>query len=194
MMMQTAAEHEITIAGGEHLLVRPVQPSDEESLAAMFAQASPEDIRFRCFGAIKDFPHAMASRLTRIDREREVTLVAVAEDGEPGAILGVVHIVCETLHPDTAEYDIMIRSDHKGHGLGYLLMREILAEAGRRGLKAVEGYILRENKAMVIMAREHGFRPVAQEDDMVIMRAELSGTSVEAKPDAPAACAASEKR
>jgi acetyltransferase len=171
--MQTATGHEITIAGGERLIVRPVQTSDEALLADMFAQASPEDIRFRCFGAIKDFPHAMAARLTRIDRKREETLVATAEDGEPGAILGVVHLICEARQPDTAEYDIMVRPDHKGHGLGYRLMREILVEARRRGLKAVEGYILRENKTMIIMAREVGFRPVTQEDDMVVMRAEL---------------------
>jgi acetyltransferase len=67
----------------------------------------------------------------------------------------------------------MIRPDHKGHGLGYALMREILNEARRRGLKAVEGYILRDNKTMLIMAREHGFRPVAEEDDVIVMRAEL---------------------
>ncbi len=142
----------------------------------MLAQASPQDIRFRCFGAIKDFPHTLAARLARIDPQRETTLVAVAGDGEPDTIMGVVHIICERLHPDTAEYDIMIRADHKGHGLGYRLMQEILDEARRRGLKAVEGYILRENRAMVIMARELGFVPVMDEDDMVCVRAELGAT------------------
>jgi acetyltransferase len=163
-------EHEISIGGGERLLVRHVQPGDEPRLAEMLAQASPEDIRFRCFGAIKDFPHTLAARLTRIDPTQEATLVAVAE---AGVIMGVVHVVCERLHPDTAEYDIMIRSDHKGHGLGYALMQEILREARRRGLGAVEGYILRENKTMLIMARELGFARVAEEDDMLVMRAEL---------------------
>jgi acetyltransferase len=172
-MPDTPKEHEIHIAGGEQLLVRHVQPGDEPRLAEMLAQASPEDIRFRCFGAIKDFPHTLAARLTRIDPAREATLIAVAADGEPGAIMGVVHVICERVHPEMAEYDIMIRPDHKGHGLGYALMREILSEARRRGLKAVEGYILRDNKTMLIMAREFGFRPVAEEDDVIVMRAEL---------------------
>ena len=175
-MTQPSNEHEITIAGGERLLVRPVRRDDEAKLAEMFVQASPEDIRFRCFGAVKDFPHVLASRLTGIDPRNEQTLVAVAEEGDGGAIMGVVHIICERLHPDTAEYDIMVRSDYKGHGLGYRLMQEILAEARRRKLKAVEGYIMRENKTMVIMAREHGFKPVVEEDDMIIMRAELADT------------------
>jgi acetyltransferase len=172
-MPELPTEHEIAIAQGEHLLVRPIRPEDEKGLAEMLAQASPEDVRFRCFGAVKDFPHVLAARLARIDRERETTLVAVAEVGEPGAVMGVVHIICERKCPDTAEYDIMVRSDHKGHGLGYQLMQEILNEARRRGLAAVEGYILRENKAMLIMAGELGFKRISVEDDMVCVRAEL---------------------
>jgi acetyltransferase len=169
--------HEIAIAGGEHLYVRTIRPEDEQRLAEMLAQASPQDIRFRCFGAIKDFPHTLAARLTRINPERETTLVAVAEEGDPGAILGVVHIICERLHPDTAEYDIMVRSDHKGHGLGYKLMQEILLEARRRGLKAVEGFILRENHTMLVMAGELGFKRVATQDDMITVRAEIEPAS-----------------
>jgi len=172
-MTQPPAQREIAIAGGEHLVVRAISAEDEPMLAEMLARASPEDIRFRCFGAIKDFPHTLASRLTHIDPARETTLIAIASEGEEKAIMGVVHIICERQQPDTAEYDIMVRPDHKGHGLGYALMREILAEARRRGLAAVEGYILRDNKPMLVMAREFGFRPVMDEDDMICMRAEL---------------------
>ena len=172
-------EHEITIAKGEHLQVRLIRPEDEEGLALMLAQSSPEDIRFRCFGAVKDFPHVLASRLVHIDRARETTLVAVDEEGGRGAIMGVVHIICERKRPDIAEYDIMIRSDHKGHGLGYELMGEILSEARRRGLAAVEGYILRENRAMLLMARELGFTHISTDADMICVRAELRPAAAE---------------
>jgi acetyltransferase len=172
-MSEAPTPHEIAIAGGEHLCVRPIRPEDEQKLAEMLAQASPQDIRFRCLGAIRDFPHTLAARLTRIDPRREATLVAIAEEGEPGAILGVAHIICEREDPDTAEYDIMVRPDHKGHGLGYALMQEILQEARRRGLKAVEGFILRENHTMLVMASELGFKPVETQDEMVTMRAEI---------------------
>jgi GNAT superfamily N-acetyltransferase len=116
----------------------------------------------------------MAARLVHIDPQRETTLIAQSIDGQD-TVLGVVHIVCERKHPDVGEFDIMVRTDHKGHGLGYRLMQEILGEARRRGLAAVEGFILRENEPMLLMARELGFRPVMAEGDMVCMRAELSG-------------------
>jgi acetyltransferase len=112
-MVDLPKEREIAIAGGERLLVRPVRRQDETALAEMLGRASPEDIRFRCFGAVKDFPHVLASRLVGIDPKQEATLVALAED--TGELMGVVHIICERLHPNIAEYSIMVRSDHQGH-------------------------------------------------------------------------------
>jgi acetyltransferase len=184
-MVDLPKEREIAIAGGERLLVRPVRRQDETALAEMLGRASPEDIRFRCFGAVKDFPHVLASRLVGIDPKQEATLVALAED--TGELMGVVHIICERLHPNIAEYDIMVRSDHQGHGLGYRLMQEILSEARRRGLAAVEGYILRDNRTMLAMARELGFKNIATQGDVVLMRAQLApATAIEVRAkDAP---------
>ena len=51
------------------ILARPVRREDEAAIVEMMAMASPEDVRFPCFGAIKDFPHIMAER-TREDRSR----------------------------------------------------------------------------------------------------------------------------
>jgi acetyltransferase len=167
---------QIVIAETEHVTVLPVHPRHEAPLAKMLAQSSPEDVRFRCCAAIKDFPQMMAARLVQIDPRRETTLIAQSTDSQ-GAVLGVVHIVCERKHPQVAEFDIMVRADHKGHALGYRLMQEILHEGRRRGLAAVEGFILRENKAMLLMARELGFKPIMAEGDMVCMRAELAAVS-----------------
>jgi len=55
------------------------------------------------------------------------------------------------------EYGILIRSDLKGIGLGWELMR-LLTEWGRvEGLRVIEGEVLRENKTMLAMCRELGF-------------------------------------
>jgi acetyltransferase len=171
-MPDSPKAHEIVIAGDERLLVRQVRPEDEAAIAEMLARASPGDIRFRCFAAVKDFPHVLASRLANIDPQRETTLIAAAEDS--AALMGVVHIVCERVQPDTAEFDIMVRPDHQGHGLGYRLMQEILNEARRRGLSAVEGYVLHENKTMLQMAQELGFERIATDGEVVRVRADLA--------------------
>jgi acetyltransferase len=170
-------EHEIAISQGERLLIRPVRRDDEAAIIDMMAMASPEDVRFRCFAAVNDFPHVVAARLVRIDPARETTLVAEST-AEHGRIMGIVHMIDERTEPGVAEYDIMVRPDHKGHGLGYRLMQEILSEARRRGLKAVEGYILCDNEAMLRIAKELGFNKVSVIGDTVCVRHEVGARPV----------------
>ena len=51
---------------------------------------------------------------------------------------------------------ILVRSDFHGQGLGYALMLEMLGYARTRGLNAVFGEVLSENRRMLDMARELG--------------------------------------
>jgi len=57
----------------------------------------------------------------------------------------------------TGEFAVIVRSDIKGRGLGWALMRLILDYAKAEGLKAITGQILRENRTMITMSQELGF-------------------------------------
>jgi acetyltransferase len=154
----SALEHAIEIDGGRRLLVRPIRPEDEPQLVEMVARSSPQDLRLRFLGALKEFPHLLAARLSQIDYDREMALVAVernVQSGE-GAILGVSRIIAD---PDNekAEFAVMLRSDMKGRGLGFQLMKDILGVARGRGIKTVHGDVLPENTTMLAMAGELGF-------------------------------------
>ena len=61
----------------------------------------------------------------------------------------------------------MVRSDLKGRGLGYQLMRDILACAAQRGIKKVYGDVLSENITMLQMAAELGFVRESTQDGIV---------------------------
>lgn len=172
-MLFAPGRHEVTAHSGKSFIVRPACPDDETALAEMLACASPQDIRFRVLGTLKDFPHLMARRLTRLDPDRETTLLGVADDRSPPEILGVVHVVVEPNSLKSAEFDVMVRADLKGQGIGYLLMVEILDHARQRGLDFVEGYIARENRTMLTMSRELGFRLTSMEDGVVQVSVDL---------------------
>ncbi|WP_084572980.1 GNAT family N-acetyltransferase [Methylocapsa aurea] len=169
-------DREIALREGAHIILRSVRRDDEARLRAMFAQASPEDIHYRCFGAMHDFAGHMAKRLAHLDPKTEVALVATTLPGQtPEEILGAVHIVQDPNALDTAEFDIMVRSDLKQHGLGYRLMTEILQCARQRGLEAVTGDILRDNFAMLQMAQELGFKTeIAEGADAVRVKVTLA--------------------
>ncbi len=171
-------EDRITIKDGRQFLVRPILPEDEPLVHHMVANQTQEDLRLRFFAPLKRLSHQAAARLTQIDYDREMGLVAVGPDPETGEIImyGVVRI---TADPDNlrAEYAVMVRSDMKGQGLGYQLMNKILDYARSRGIKEVYGEVLRENTSMLGMCRALGFirKENLDEPGVVEVRIELGG-------------------
>jgi acetyltransferase len=152
-----ASEHLVSLSHHSYL-IRSVSGSDELALFDMFSRSSPEDLRLRCLGMIKDFPRLAAARLARCDRDREIALVAVDGEGAaPGEIVGVAHLIEEPAEPGCAEFDILVRTDVKSHGVGFQLMKDVLARARERRLTKIVGFIAGENHAMLLMATELGF-------------------------------------
>jgi L-amino acid N-acyltransferase YncA len=91
------------------------------------------------------------------DPKHAMAFIAIEE--QTGLMLGVVR-----LHDDTdgdnsgsAEFAILVRSRLKGHGLGWLLMKHMIACAQDKGLKEVHGQVLAENATMLLMCNELGF-------------------------------------
>ena len=100
----------------------------------------------------------------------------------------VAHCVARLAADDHgAEFAIALRSDLKGHGLGWLLMHRVLDLAARRGLAEVHGVVLRENTRMLKMCREMGFAIKAHPSDpatMVVRRVMTPRTDPSLSPPA----------
>jgi acetyltransferase len=95
--------------------------------------------------------------MTQIDYDREMALIATASGADGVAqTLGVVRAITD---PDNqcAEFAVVVRSDQKGRGLGRLLMARITQYLCSRGTKWIVGEILRENEAMIALAKACGF-------------------------------------
>jgi GNAT superfamily N-acetyltransferase len=56
-----------------------------------------------------------------------------------------------------AEFAIMVRSRLKGHGVGWLLMKHMIAFSKHKNLRTVRGQVLSENTTMLAMCAELGF-------------------------------------
>jgi acetyltransferase len=140
---------------GTAILVRPVRPEDEPLYGPFFAAVTPADLRLRFFAPVKDFSHPFVARLTQIDYARAMAFVAIDETS--GALLGVVRLHADANY-ESGEYAILIRSDLKGHGLGWLLMQLMVEYARSEGIRTIKGQVLRENTMMLEMCRELGFR------------------------------------
>jgi acetyltransferase len=147
-------ERSAQLRDGTLLLIRPVRPEDEPLYRLFLRHVTPEDLRLRFFAPIKEFSHAFIARFTQIDYARAMAFMAI--NPSSGEMLGVGRL--HTLsHSDTAEYAVLVRSDLKGRGLGWILMQMLIAYARDEGIGTVQGEVLAENSSMLRMCAELGF-------------------------------------
>ncbi len=142
---------------GRRLLIRPIRPEDETTLADLIASLDAEDARMRFFGTMHKLPRSQLARFTQIDYDREMALVAIERDGDGiERSLGEVRVVAD---PDNAvaDFAIVVRSDMKGKGLGRLLLQSIVDYCRSRGTGKLCGETLGANLRMQHLARELGF-------------------------------------
>ncbi len=152
------------------LRLRPILPQDETLYEEFFAKVTPEDSHMRFFTVKPDHSHRFVARLTQIDYAREMAFVALSEP--EGELLGVSRLSAD---PDytRAEYAVLVRSDLKGAGIGWVLMRHLIAYAGEEGLKQLFGDVLTTNTTMLEMCRALGFRVETVADDITLRRVTL---------------------
>jgi acetyltransferase len=148
-------ERHLTLRDRTAILVRPVRPTDELLYGPFLAGMSKEDLRMRFFASVKEFTHAFVARLTQIDYARAMAFIAIEEVS--GEMLGVVRLHADANY-ESGEFAILVRSDLKGRGLGWMLMQLIIEYARVEGIQTIEGQVLRENATMVAMCRELGFQ------------------------------------
>jgi acetyltransferase len=164
-------ERHLTLADGTAIFVRPVRPEDEPLYGPFFAAVTAQDLRMRFFAPVKEFTHAFIARFTQIDYARAMAFLALEESS--GKLMGVVRLHANANY-DAGEFAILVRSDLKGHGLGWLLIHMIIEYARSEGIGTIEGQILRENTSMLAMCRDLGFEIMADPNDPGICIAKLA--------------------
>ncbi len=164
----TELERHLRLRDGTAIFVRPVRPEDEPLYPPFFAAVTPGDLRLRFFAPVKDFSHAFIARFTQIDYARAMAFIAI--DEASGEMLGVVRVHADANY-ETGEYAVLVRSDLKGRGLGWMLMQLIIDYARAEGLRTIHGQVLQENATMIEMCRDLGFQVASdpQEPSAVVV-------------------------
>ena len=158
-------EGEEHLADGAIVSFRPIRTDDEPLLHDLAGHMTREDLRLRFFSPVRDISHALAVRLTHLDYDREMALVALHD----GQTLGIARY---SAGPDKAqaEYAVAVRSDWHGRGVGHLLMTRLIDIARRKGILELVGVVLRENRPMIDMCRALGFALASDPDDGALLR------------------------
>jgi acetyltransferase len=155
-------ERETRLKDGREVLMRPIRSEDEALYPDFFTEVTPQDLRLRFFAPIKDFSHAFLAKLTQLDYERAIAFAAIEK--ATGKLLGAVRLHADPDHI-SGEYAILLRSNLKGQGLGWKLMKLMIEWAKADGIQVVKGEILRENRTMIQMCEALGFKVKSSPDD-----------------------------
>jgi acetyltransferase len=160
-----------TICGGRRYDVRPIRPADAALYPAFLARVTPDDLRRRFLTSLKAISPEMLVRLTQLDYDRDLALVAI--DRESGELAGIVRYASD---PDRerADFGLLVRTDLQGRGLGIALMRELIKSARQEGLQQLDGLISADSPRMRAICEELGFDVGIDQDDRQLWRARLN--------------------
>ena len=154
-------ERHVTLRDGAKVFLRPLKVEDAKLYPDFLAEVTHDDLRLRFFAAMRAISPELLDKLIHYDPAHAMAFVAIEE--ATGKLLGVVR-----LHDDkddvNGEFAILLRSRLKGHGLGWLMMKHMIAYAKERGLKTVQGQVLAENTTMLQMCGELGFQIANDEE------------------------------
>ena len=163
-------ERSITLQDGETVQLRPIKPEDERLYDGFLAKVTPDDLRLRLFAPQRQLSHKFLARMTQIDYAREIAFVAIRET--TGELLGVSRYSADPDY-EKGEYAVLARSDLKGKGLGWLLMKQLIMHGQASGLSELYGSVLAENSTMLGMCRKLGFAVGVDPDDPSIRHVTL---------------------
>jgi acetyltransferase len=152
------------LPNGSDVIIRPIRPEDAELTQGFVRGLSEETKYFRYMDAVRELSHAMLVRLTQIDYSREMALLAVTEVEGREVELGVARYA---INPDgeSCEFALVVNDQWQKQGIGHKLMDVLMDVARAKGLRFMEGEVLKTNRRMLKLAESLGFRVEPHPED-----------------------------
>lgn len=156
------------LRNGTDIFIRPIRPEDAEMERVFIEGLSQQSRFYRFMHNVKQVTPEMLARFTQIDYHRELALVALVEEKGKWEEIGISRYV---VNPDGAscEFAVVVADQWQRTGIGYKLMELLIDAARQKGLKYMDGIVLKQNTGMRKLARAMGFelRDHDQDEDVV---------------------------
>jgi acetyltransferase len=157
---------------GVDIFLRPIKPEDATLLLNLFDSMSQRSRYYRFFTPKKTLSRGMLIRLTQVDYDRQIALVALRREDGKERMVGVARVISD---PDRqrAEFSVAVGDPWQGKGIGKKLLERSLEVARDYGIRKVQGQVLAENKEMLGLGRELGFEMNRNQDGEYLLTLEL---------------------
>jgi len=152
------------LSDGTDVTIRPIRPEDAKFEQEFVTNLSARSKYFRFMQTLQELTPLMLARLTQIDYDREMALIAVVKEEQQTRILGVVRYV---RNPDreSCEFALTVADESQRQGIGRQLMQRLMNVARDRGIEVMEGEVLSNNSKMLQLCEKLGFRIVRNAGD-----------------------------
>lgn len=144
-MLTTAKLHfqpeSIHLADGTRVTIRAIHPDDAPRIQAFVGRLSPESIYYRFLSTITGLSDAEAARLSNVDYESRMALVATLLGDEGEYIIAVARYARSVTQPDRAEFAVVVADEYQKQGIARALIKYIGTYAKQHGIHMFTGTI-----------------------------------------------------
>jgi len=161
-MSPRAWEADVVLLDGRSARIRPVRPSDAERLVSFYSRVSDESKYLRFFAPYPRLSDRDVAHFTTVDHDHRVALVGVLGDN----IIGVARY--DAVDDEEAEVAFLVEDAHQGRGLAQLLLEHLAQAARDRGFTRFVADVLPDNRRMIAVFREQGYRVTGDVADGVL--------------------------
>ncbi len=147
-MYPTDMGETLVFSGGLTVRFRAIRPSDEDEMRRLFYRFSSEAVYYRYFSPIKTMPHSKMQEYVNVDYERAMSIVGLVGEPGHGRIIAEGRYV---MLPDRpwADSAFVVDEDFQGRGIATHLLRKLIREARKRGIRGFTADVLASNKSML---------------------------------------------
>jgi GNAT superfamily N-acetyltransferase len=148
----TALERDVVSEGSLHYHLRPIRPDDASRLIEFHNRLSPRSCYLRFFTFHPTLSPKEVEHFTCVDYFDRLALVAEVD----GTLIAVARF---DRHEGTTEAEVafVVADGYQHHGIGSLLLDELVLAARERGITTFLADTLSENRAMLDVFLHAGF-------------------------------------
>ena len=150
-------QRKITLRDGTKVLLRPIKPTDADMWVELYSSLSSMSKYYRFFSAHQQPSPKMIKMYTNIDYVNNFALVAIVTENGKEKMVGVARYVLDP-PPSSAELAVVVADTWQGKGLGTKMLLYIIEIMIKRKIKKVHGDVFLENRAMLQLMGEGGFK------------------------------------
>ena len=173
----SVSEAEVILRDGRVVRMRTILPTDEKELLQAFERMS-EDARYMRFMRHIREPNVERLRQALASFPSGGTGIVATVPAEDGIDIAASAVFFVDADPTTCEFAISVGPAFEGVGLGGTLMTALIDAARKRGLKTMEGFVLKVNAPMLRLAQRLGFSVAPDPNDGAIRICRLDLASV----------------